>query len=246
MLSKKDCILAINEWEVVRKKYSSILTILDPKSVFCFNLDALNWFTEKSSNDFFHAYFGVFNNELTLIVVPLDESGVELNLPEYLTASLSRLTEEVVLEEYISKTFLKATISLESHISDISENTITYSPSIPYISISNAVTRIRSWLNQCLSWFQYECDTYNGERIFKTFEVYSASLTNCDLNTSKVYCFIGFNESNNLLIPDLIFVAVCEEPASGNQCDSSGRILSDYSKPCPPFCYNISNYNVFK
>jgi len=244
MLSKKDCILAINEWEVVRKNYSSIATILDPKSVFCFNIEALNWFKEKSSNDFFHAYFGVSNNELTLIVVPLDESGVELNLPEYLTTSLSPLREEVELEEYLSKTFRKATISLESHISEISENTITYSPSEPFISISNAIARIQTWLNQCLSWFEFECNKYNGERIFKTFDVYSASLTNCDLNSSKVYCFFGFNESNNMLIPDLIFIAVHAE--SGNHCDSFGGILGDYSKPCPPFCNGIVNYNVFK
>jgi hypothetical protein len=247
MLLKKDCILAINEWEIVRKNYSRIEAIIDPKSVFSFDHNALNWFVEKSANEYFHAYFGVSDNELTMIVVPLDESGTELDLTSYITASLSPLTEDVVLKEVeVSKTFREATISKSSHISGIRESTDPLPLSEPFISISNSAPRIQSWLDYSLSWFQDECSTYEGTRIFKTFNVYSASLANCDLNASKVYCFFGFKELENMQVPDLIFVAVCDGFASENQYNSSMGILTDFGRPCPPFCPDAIHYNIFK
>jgi len=247
MLLKKDCILAINEWEIARKNYSRIEAIINPKSVFSFDRNALNWFMEKSANEYFHAYFGVFNNELTMIVVPLDEAGIELDLSSYLTVSLSPMTEDVLLKETeVSKTFREATISKSSLISGINEKTVAFPLSEPSISISNSVPRIQSWLDHCLSWFQDECTTYEGARIFKTFNVYSASLANCDLNASKVYCFFGFKELENMQVPDLIFVAVCDGFPSENQHNSSMGILTDFGRPCPPFCPDAIHYNIFK
>jgi len=247
MLQKQDCNLAINEWEVAKKNYSRIKSLIDSKSVFCFNREALNWFLEKSANDYFHAYFGVFNNKLTMIVVPLNENGIELDLSSYLTVSMAPLAEDLELKELnTSLSYNKVTISKDWLISGFSENSETFPLSEPSISISSAITRIQTWSNIGLEWLQEECETYLGARIFSTFQVHSFSLANCNLNASKVYCFFGLKASENMLIPDLVFVAVSEGQELGNQNGSVMGILTDFVRPCPPFCEGNTNYTIFK
>jgi hypothetical protein len=253
MLLKNDCVLAINQWETARKNYSGIENLIDPKSVFRFNQDARKWFMENSENEHFHVYFGVFDTKLNLIVVPLEANGKERDLPSYMNVVLSPMTQDVVLveEEVIRKT-KKTTISKNHQVVDVREEVQLPFMNEPIIGETKSIFRIQNWFNQCLDWFYYECMTYEGARIFKTFNVSSVDLVSTNPNVSEVYCFFGFRESliQNMQVPDLIFVAVdstCMQvmlngaenvPVTGN--------IADFSSPCPPFCNKATDYIIFK
>lgn len=252
MLLKKDCVLAINEWETARKNYQMVRSLINPKSVFRFDHDALSWFTQNSANAYFHAYFGVFNNEFLMIVVPLNQLGKEVDLLSYLAVPLSPLTENVILREVeVIKKVRETTISTNLLISSVREETQSPLISEPLIGISDSVERIRSWSNQCLDWFYYECSTFEGARVFKTFNVNSADLVNGNPNVSEIYCFFGFRESfiQNMQVPDLIFVAVNGSSQQENYSAPTSdpvSIMADFSSPCPPFCGNASGFIIFK
>jgi hypothetical protein len=157
------------------------------------------------------------------------------------------LAEDVVLKELnVSLSYNKVTISKDGFISGINGNTETFPLNEPSISISGAIARIQSWFDHGLEWLQDECETYQGERIFRTFQIHSVGLVNGKLNASKVHCFFGLKASGNMLIPDLVFVAECEDLRPEERNGSSVGTLSDFNKPCPPFCEGNTDYTVFK
>ncbi len=190
MLLKKIVFWQLTSGKLPEKNYQTVKSLISPKSVFKFDSDALSWFIQNSANAYFHAYFGVFNSEFMMIVVPLDQLGREVNLLSYLAVPLSPLTENVVLREVeVIKKVRETTISANLSVSSVREEIHSPFISEPLIGISDSVERIRLWSNQCLDWFYYECSTFEGARIFKTFNVNSADLVNGNPNVSKVYCF---------------------------------------------------------
>jgi hypothetical protein len=72
MLSKERCTQAISSWKKTRTDFSKIKKIIDPTAGFNFTQEDCGWVTK---NNKFHAHAGVNNDELLLIIVPLDKNG---------------------------------------------------------------------------------------------------------------------------------------------------------------------------
>ena len=254
MLSKEKCIQAITAWKETRTNFSKIKKIIDPTAVFNFTQDDCDWIKENNNNSNFHTYAGVHQNKFTLIVVPLDKSGKEINLESYLTTKLTDLKHDITLIETdvvttVSKTILSKNLEITKHWKEV--NLPIYNE--PTITERASVKDIEKWKNECLDWFYFECNHNQGKRIFKTFTVPFADLAREDEKQGEVVALFGFKYSSiyQMQIPILIFVTRDDETgdaeiiiANSKQTANNNETISrtntkDYSQPCPPLCKDL-------
>mgnify|MGYP004096769727 CR=1 FL=1 len=250
MLSKEQCKLAVNNWKITRPDYSKINELINPTSVFNFSPEDCQWISENSKKSDLHTYIGAFENQLFLIVVPLDTDGTELNLANYLATPLSPLAQELILSETdVVTTTKKTTLSTDLAVTkDVVENDLP-TTNEPTITERVSVNDIEQWKNECSDWFYYESTNHGGERIFRTFEVPFADLTTEIEEHDSAVAFFGFKHSAiyNMQIPILIFVSLNSQTAQGKIMRNSELVTNtkDYSHPCPPACKNSANYTIF-
>jgi len=210
MLKKELCLKAIAEWNNAREHYSEIKELITPTSVFTFDKKQCNWVRENNKNSFFHTYIGVYGKKLISIIVPIDRSGSEIDLPEYLTSTIAPLSKDLkLIEREVVTTVKKITLSKDLDITDHQHNVKLPFTNAPTIDQHKSVEEIISWKNNCLDWFYNECIEFNGQRIFKAFVVPMVDLVKNKNNVDEVVCLFGLkqNEIHNRLIPVLIYVS---------------------------------------
>lgn len=253
MLLKKECIQAIKAWEHVGENYLKIKSLINPKSVFSFNRTGCDWLNKYNKNDYFHTYVGILDNNLILIVVPIDKSGKEVNLPSYLISPLLPLTKDLnLIEKVVIKKIKKITLTKDLQVESRCEEIQLPFENEPSIRENLSVSEIQLWKNQCLDWFYYECNKYKGKRIFKTFIVPFADLVKNNQDVTEVHCLFGFNESTvyKKQVPALIFVAVDGIKQQAEIIRSNNNMLysntGDFASPCPPFCREEDSFILLK
>ncbi|AUC76400.1 MULTISPECIES: hypothetical protein [unclassified Olleya] len=254
MLSKENCIKAINLWETTRTNFTKIRTLIAPSTVFNFSKDDCEWIKENNNNSNFHAYAGVYNDQFILISVPLDKNGLEIDLDSYLTTTLTDLKEDITLIETdvvttVTKTTLSTNLEITKHWKEI--DLPTYNA--PTISERAAVNYIEKWKNECLDWFYYQCTSSSkGENIFRAFKIPFADLSRDDQKQDDVIALFGFKHSSiyQSLLPLLVFVTVVDQTniaqiirASNIQTELDTN-TRDWARPCPPLCKDKTDFTL--
>ena len=237
MLSKLDCINAITAWNLTRKKFSLIQKVMHPSQVFKFTPKNGEWIKTHSEYPFFHAYLGVYKNELILIAVPLNAKGQEINLTNYTYASYGKLEQQVtLLESSIIEKRRSAVLSEDMEVLQLNKQFLSAPEGYPKITEEHTIDELLNWKYNGTSWLFAEASEFNGDRIVQAFNIPTADVIQ-DENTHTVYGFFGLKTSlvYNRLIPVLIFVHHFEDDRAGSVLKTIGNQL-DFSKPCPPFC----------
>lgn len=250
MLSKEKCILAIKQWGKATANFSNIKKIIDPTAIFNFSQDDCDWIKNNNNNSNFHVYVGVHNEQLILIVIPIDKDGKEINLSTYLTTGLTNLTKDITLiETVVVSTVTKTTLSDQLEIKKHWKEVDLPINKEPIISERASVKDIEKWKNECLDWFFYECNESHGKNIFRTFMVPFADLARQDEQQGEVVALFGFKYSSiyKKQIPLLIFVTIADETGDAsilrvNNNKTYDTNTRDWSHPCPPMCKNKSEY----
>ncbi|MGS2763405.1 hypothetical protein [Sinomicrobium sp. M5D2P9] len=243
-------------WKSTKTNYSEIEHLISPTSVFHFNRTACDWVTEHNKNKHFYTYAGIHDKQFVLIVVPLDKDGKEVPLPSYLAIPLKPLDKELVLSEKketvsVKRTTLSKDLEIKSVYNEI-ESSVYNEPTIPE---GVSLKEVELWKNSCLDWFYHECTDYKGKRIFNTFTIPFVDLINGDNDYNKVICLFAFKDSSiyNRLIPVLIFVSVNNTSVQTQSMSSMADMYEtemtsntmDWSQPCPPFCREEPDADVF-
>ncbi len=254
MLSKIECVQAIKKWETVRCEYLKVEKLINPTFAFNFSQKNCDWLNKNNDNSMFHTYIGVHDGKLILIVVPLDKNGKEIDLPNYLTSTLSPLKNDIILEEVdVTTTIKKTTLSKNLEVTKYSEENLLPIYNEPIIPERASLYDIEKWKNECLDWFYCECNDFKGKRIFRSFTVPFTNIAINDEKHDKVKAMFGFKNSSiyKRQIPVLIFVRI-ESHSSNAEIICSDSISTesetntkDYSQPCPPYCRNSLNFKIF-
>lgn len=248
MLSKNECIEAVNNWKSAKYDYSKIKEIINPQAAFNFDREQIDWLNHHNKYKNFHVYVGIYKNQLILVVVPLNPLGKEIDMPAYLTTSLVALTQELKLVEKEEITRIKTTVlSQNLQITSYTEGFRQPSEKEPELGQRTAAQEIEMWSNECLDWFYCECNEFRGKRIFETFTVPFSDLGKAEQEISNVIGLFAFKTSPlyQRQVPTLIFTAI-------NQALAQAQVISDpintntydWSQPCPPFCKDESTFNL--
>jgi hypothetical protein len=251
MLSKEKCIEAISAWQTIKTRYSEIKKVVNPLAVFNFNSKECSWLNEHNSNVYFHAYAGINNKKLILIIVPINDKGKEVNLSSYVTSNLSPLRDDIdLVEKVFIKKVKKVTLTKNLQIKSHRDETQLPIENEPLISNTQSIYKIQLWQNKCLDWFYCESEEYKGYRIFNSFRVPLADLAKNIPTVSKIVCFMGLKTSTiyNRLVPVLIFVAIDGVTRSAEFINSNDQTIvgnaADFDSPCPPFCKDESSFTM--
>lgn len=253
MLSKEKCVQSIKKWERTRANYNEIKSLISPAAAFNFNQKDCQWLKENNDNSKFHTYIGVYDDQLILIVAPLDKDGKEIDLDSYLTTKLTDLKKDITLIEAevvttVSKTILSKNLAITKYWKEVD----LPNHNEPTITERASVKDIEKWKNEYLDWFYYESSKYRGKNIFRTFTVPFSDVSRGDRRDDKVIAFFGFKHSSiyQTQIPILIFVALKEETGNAEVIRSKrdGTALEtntqDWAHPCPPLCKDDIDYGL--
>lgn len=257
MLKSEKCKQAIDKWAEVKSDFSKINNLIDPTKGFRFDKSDREWLKNNNNNSQFHIYAGVHEDKFILILVPLDEKGVEIQLDKYLTKKLSKLKYDITLVERdvvttVSKTRLSKSLEIEKYWQEVDYPVINE----PSITEKASAKDIEQWKYNCLDWFFYECNTFKGKYIFNAFTVPYADLESGGEYQNDVVALFAFKHSfvYQKHLPILIFVTTNHK--EGNPSDiRTGEILrvnqsitltntDDWAHPCPPLCKNRPSFGL--
>lgn len=247
MLTKEECIAAIIEWKETKSDYSKIKTLISPQSVFNFGRTEMNWLIDNNRYKNLHAYMGIHQNEFTLIIVPLDEFGLEIKLPSYLSTHLKPLAINInLLEVDQTTTVQKTVLSQTLRIISYSEKLDISIRNRPIIGEKTAGQEIELWSNYCLDWFYLQCSEAKGAGIFETFTIPFADLGKPNDDVYEVICLFAFKQTPLYLreVPTLIFIALDTKKQNAQLVQVPIDDTFDWSQPCPPFCKSEPNFDL--
>ena len=246
------CKEAIDSWSTIKKEYSEIEKTINTKHIFYLDKETCISLNDQNDAQNFHAYVGVRNSKLILIMVPLDIEGNEKQLDQYLFSTLTELKQEIkLIEKKKIITTLKTTLSKDIDIVSCKEEVEIPFSNQPLIKEKISVSGIEMWKDQGLDWFYKEIVTNGGESIFNVFNIPLTDLIRENQKYNEVICFFAFNYSTlyEKSMPTLIFVANDNETSEAEiindfEGETSISTIYDWSRPCPPFCKNKSKYKL--
>lgn len=238
-MNENDYKLAAAEWSKCLSDYNLIAKLILTNYVF--DLPAEKIEKIKYANKYVDvcAEVGVYNGELVLIFLPLDEKGhINRSVTEYQYIVLEPLKFDLRLQESKEFTVVKNAV-LSSDLKKIDGNTNTTLPvsDQPILDQDLAVDAIERWRNEGMEWFFRECSEFGGTRIFKRFYVPMEDLCHSEPKVAGIKCSFGLrhNDIYQRMLVTLIFISFHELLQEG----STVNIISntyDWAKPCPPVC----------
>ncbi|WP_075343582.1 hypothetical protein [Tenacibaculum agarivorans] len=247
LLSKTECINAVNKWQANKGTYTNIKNLIIPTKTFKFTSTDYQWFNKNNDNKYFHIYAGIYKSQFTLIIVPLNSEGKEKELASYLILTLETLDNEIILiEEENIVTQKTITLSKELDITNSIKKSKTPIYNEPLITESQAASNIQEWKNECLNWFYNECTIFEGKRIFNCFTVPTSDieLTNKKYNEIRVFFAFRYSFILQRAVPFLIFIAVDNKDPNSKVSELITN-MKDWSQPCPPMCGSLSDFTIF-
>lgn len=238
-MNENDYRLAMAEWDRHRSDYFLITQLIQTNYVFDLSKEQLDKIKEKNKYVDACAQVGVFNGEMVLIFVPLDEKGyIDRSVVEYQYTTLKPLKGDLRLQETKEFTVVKNAI-LSSDLAKVDDNTNTFFPvsDQPILDQDIAVQAIERWRDEGMEWFFRECTEFGGQRIFKRFYIPMDDLFHPEPEVAGVTCSFGLrhNDIYQRMLVTLIFISFHEKLLQG----SSSKVISntyDWAKPCPPVC----------
>ncbi|KFF16188.1 hypothetical protein [Chryseobacterium sp. JM1] len=238
-MNENDYKLAIAEWDRHRSDYFLITQLIQTNYVFDLSKEQLDKIKEKNKYVDACAQVGVFNGEMVLIFVPLDEKGfIDRSVVEYQYTTLKPLKHDLRLQETKQFTVVKNAV-LSSNLTKIDDNTNTTLPvtNQPILDQDIAVEAIERWRNEGMEWFFRECTEFGGQRIFKRFYIPIADLSHPYPEVAGIKCSFGLrhNDIYQRMLVTVIFISFHELLLEGDSEETISNTY-DWAKPCPPVC----------
>lgn len=227
-------------WKGCITNYSSIEQLIALNQVFVLQLDQINWLKSKNQYKDFCVEMGVFENQVVIVLCPLDESGNQILLEEYCYSVLADMSQDLKLFEKQEYTIVKTSV-LSKDLRKINKNSDINFPiaTQPLLEQDKAVDAIESWRNDGKSWFYLECnEPYNGTRVFERFYVPAEDLNFPDDSLNSIVCSFSLKYSDiyQRMLVSLIFISFYENYSNDVTNENFISNTYDWSQPCPPFC----------
>ncbi|KFC24533.1 hypothetical protein [Chryseobacterium sp. FH1] len=224
-------LVATDKWEEAISNFSTMKEILKMEYVFSFDINQINWLKANNQNtEEFRIDMGVFNNQVMLILIPLDSNGSSIEQENYECALLKELETDLVLTEKQTVTTTKNFVFSKEGKNLKGETIEKTSIKKPAISIDNAVEIIENWRNNAVEWFHTESTKYRGQRVFRKFYVPIHDVQS--ENLTKSICTFALKETKSgqqKYLPTLVFI-------NHKQVDNFIDIdIFDWTKPEPPY-----------
>ncbi|MCU7615178.1 hypothetical protein N0B16_12080 [Chryseobacterium sp. GMJ5] len=239
-LNIAECRIATNAWKDSLSDYSAIKSMISPNQVFILNFDEISWLQSKNEYKEFCSDIGVYNNQVIMILCPLDKSGQKIVLEDYPYVILTVLDKDLQLFEKQQYTVVKTSVLSKELMQTNSNSDIAFPfANQPVMEQDKALTAIESWRSEGKNWFLVECNApFNGSRIFERFYVPAEDLTFPQEGLNAIVCTFAMKYSDvyQRMLVSMIFISFYNN--LGNDVTSNSFISNtyDWSRPCPPIC----------
>ncbi|MFZ4930132.1 hypothetical protein [Chryseobacterium sp. Mn2064] len=239
MLSYEDCKIAMGKWADCRSSFFDIQKKLPTNYIFNLSREQLDWMRNVGGkSQVFCAGVGLFEDKVTLILYPLDDSGKRIESKEYPCTSLSELTMDIKLQEIQEYTVVKNAV-LSKGLLPVERNSDMAFPisDKPILEQDTALDAIEKWRLEGMDWFYRECNIDKGAGIFRKFYVSTEDLCLSDDSLEGITCSFGlkYNDIYEKLLVTLIFISFRENLQNSGRAETISNTY-DWAKPCPPIC----------
>ncbi|PKF74213.1 hypothetical protein [Chryseobacterium sp. PMSZPI] len=239
MLRKEECQAAMDQWSLHLTHFSELKTKLPTNYIFEINAEYLEWMRKNNKYEEFCAAVGIHNEQVILILCPMDERGFNKDMDQYPCCFLRPLEGDLKLQEVQQYTIVKNAL-LSSDLQSIDKNSDMTFPisNKPVLEQDKAVEAIEKWRNEGMEWFFQECTDYKGTRIFKRFYVPTADLCLSNIELKKIVCSFGlkYNDIYGRMLVTLVFISFLENLKNTGSSAITEANTYDWAKPCPPVC----------
>lgn len=238
--------MALEAWITSCRDFSALQSLVPTNYVFNLSSEQIQWIVQRNRNQEFSVEIGVYNNQLIMILCPLDERGQKLFINDFPYSILSPLSQDITLtqtQQYVVVN--NAVISTDLRRIDNTSDTSFPVYSKPMMAQDKAVEAIEEWRNEGANWFYYECTEQGGTRIFNKFFVPSSNINpknDHDKAPTSIVCAFGLKYSDiyQRMMVTLIFISFYGMN-EGNGSITTISNTYDWSQPCPPFRIAISD-----
>jgi hypothetical protein len=230
--------LAVSEWDNCSSNYLTLKNLIPTNYVFDLAIDQIDWLKDRNKYQNFCVEMGVYDDQVVMILCPLDEKGVKMPEDEYPYSILSELSRDLTLVETQEYTVINNAV-LSRDLRKVDSDSDLYYPvaNKPLMEQDKAVDAIEQWRNEGQDWFYYECTEYKGSRVFRKFYVPSENLTPPKPGLTSFVCSFGLKYSDiyQRMLVTLIFISFYEDLQNTGSIETISNTY-DWSQPCPPFC----------
>ncbi|WP_415328769.1 hypothetical protein [Chryseobacterium sp. MMS23-Vi53] len=236
--SREEYDIAIQGWSMNCGNYSTIQNLIPTNYVFYLGHEEIEWLNARNENPKFCVEMGLYENQVIIILAPLDAAGQKIPMDDYCYAPLQELESDLTLTETEEYVLVKnAVLSKELTQVDNSSNMSYPIANQPMLEQDKALDAIESWRTEAMSWFYRECDEFKGARIFKKFFVPAQDLLPSKPGFTHAVCSFGlkFSDVYQRMLPTLIFISFYEDIENTGSIQATSNTY-DWSQACPPLC----------
>lgn len=230
--------VAIQGWSFNCSNYSTIQNLIPTNYVFNLSADQIEWLNQRNKYTKFCVEMGIYEDQVVIILAPLDVNGQKIAMSEYSYAFLEELKNDLRLVETEEYTVVKNAV-LSKELTKIDDNSNIYFPiaNQPMLEQDKAVEAIESWRGEAMTWFYRECNEFKGERIFRQFFVPSRDIMETKPGLTNIVCSFGlkFSDVYQRMLPTLIFISFYQDLQNTGSVQTISNTY-DWSQPCPPLC----------
>lgn len=234
-LSRNQYTTAIEGWVESRRDLSRLEELFKANSIFTISPEQVEWLRATNSYKDFCVEMGVIQDQLAIILCPLDESGNKMVVDQHPYSIFETLTEDIRLTEIQTYTIIKNSV-LSKDFRKIDNDSDMFFPvtNKPVMEQEKAVDSIELWQNDGQDWFYADFKQNDGANIFNKFYVPSDKIS--QPGEFSFICSFGlkFSEIYQKQLPALIFIAFNKNEGNGSIETISNTY--DWAKPCPPIC----------
>ena len=236
--SREEYDLAIQGWSMNCANYSTIQNLIPTNYVFYLTSAQIDWLNERNQNSKFCVEMGIFEDQVMIILAPLDVNGQKIPVDDYCYAPLKELDGDLRLVETEEYVLVKNAV-LSKDLTQIDDNSNMSLPvaNQPMMEQDKALDAIESWRSDAMNWFYRECDEFKGVRIFRQFFVPAQDLLPSKPGLTHVVCSFGlkFSDVYQRMLPTLIFISFYADIENTGSIQTTSNTY-DWSQACPPLC----------
>lgn len=230
--------LAVEGWMNSCGSYSTIQSLIPTNYVFNLSTDQIDWVKERNKCNDFCVDMGIYNDQVIIILSPLNSDGQKMPVDEYPYSELKELQQDLRLVETEEYTLVKNAV-LSKDLRTIDDDSDMYFPvsNKPIMEQDKAIEAIEMWRNEGMTWFYRECTEFQGARVFRKFYVPSENLSPPKPGLTNIICSFGlkFSDVYQRVLPTLIFISFYADLENTGSIQTISNTY-DWSQPCPPIC----------
>ncbi|WP_228455247.1 hypothetical protein [Chryseobacterium sp. Tr-659] len=238
MLPLEDCRAAANEWKLALSDYIRLKKLIPTNFVFNISREHLEWMRAFKDYEDFCAAVGIYRDQVILVLYPMNNDGVKIDVKEYPYTFLTELDKDLKLQEIQEYTIVKNAI-LSKNLDKTEKDSDMAFPiaNTPILNQDIAVEAIERWRNEGMDWFYKETGENKGNGIFTKFYVPTADLCLSDEGLAGITCSFGlrYNDIYGKMLVTLVFISFRADLQSTENAQTISNTY-DWAKPCPPIC----------